>query len=398
MLGCGRRLLGWRRELEMATDIAPVPRFRRQGGRVKEIETVGELLFWSYANLAAASVAETRGLTEYDTTCWMVRAKLFKGLLHGTMKLGTLFADVREMPSDRCAYCGSGPPPKLHGDHLIPRSRGGPESGDNLVWACRPCNSSKCARDLLEWYATRDAVPPLLVMKRYLKLAISEALALGVMEALLADKPAVTFSIGCVPTYYPLAGDAVDDEDGDEEERGPPSPADSSRREVFTIGQRGIHSPASLLELLTVLEISHVVDLRDKPPSRGAWSQTDLSVLLGSRLLAHPRGADPAPTIAALSGRILVLGTVKDPWLAEGRQDFGDRHPEWEVVHIHHIRHEASPIGEAQCIAHSELAAALRDRAAQEFRFHRVEAYPRSATLERPGVEARADSESGADS
>ncbi|WP_080681919.1 HNH endonuclease [Sorangium cellulosum] len=60
------------------------------------------------------------------------------------------------MPSDRCVYCGTTPPPKLHGDHLIPRHRGGPESGDNLVWACRSCNSSKNARDLLDVGRERD--------------------------------------------------------------------------------------------------------------------------------------------------------------------------------------------------------------------------------------------------
>ncbi|WP_437335396.1 HNH endonuclease [Sorangium sp. So ce394] len=58
----------------------------------------------------------------------MIRARLFKGLRAGTMKVGSLFADVRDMPSDRCVYCGTTPPPKLHGDHLIPRHRGGPES------------------------------------------------------------------------------------------------------------------------------------------------------------------------------------------------------------------------------------------------------------------------------
>ena len=35
-------------------------------------------------------------------------------------------------------------------DHLIPIKKGGANSGENLVWACRTCNSSKCATDALD--------------------------------------------------------------------------------------------------------------------------------------------------------------------------------------------------------------------------------------------------------
>lgn len=93
----------------------PLRRFISRAGRDVEIETVGELLYWSYANLAAADVAEANGLERYDTRCWMIRAKLFKGLRMGTMKLGTLFADVREMPSDHCVYCGATPVQRMPG-------------------------------------------------------------------------------------------------------------------------------------------------------------------------------------------------------------------------------------------------------------------------------------------
>ncbi|MFO0588124.1 MAG: hypothetical protein U0441_11320 [Polyangiaceae bacterium] len=55
------------------------------------IETVGDLLHWSYANLAAATAAEQRGIAKHDKLSWMIRARLFKGLRGGTMKVGTLF-------------------------------------------------------------------------------------------------------------------------------------------------------------------------------------------------------------------------------------------------------------------------------------------------------------------
>lgn len=42
----------------------------------------------------------------------------------------------------KCAYCGRGDLP-LTIDHVIPKSKGGDESWDNLVAACLPCNNKK---------------------------------------------------------------------------------------------------------------------------------------------------------------------------------------------------------------------------------------------------------------
>lgn len=45
----------------------------------------------------------------------------------------------------RCQYCGSA---AENIDHVIPRSKGGPHAWDNVVAACRPCNSRKRDRML----------------------------------------------------------------------------------------------------------------------------------------------------------------------------------------------------------------------------------------------------------
>lgn len=42
----------------------------------------------------------------------------------------------------KCAYCGRGDLP-LTIDHVIPKSKGGDESWENLVAACLPCNNRK---------------------------------------------------------------------------------------------------------------------------------------------------------------------------------------------------------------------------------------------------------------
>lgn len=51
---------------------------------------------------------------------------------------------------DACIYCGDTEGP-FHMDHVVPRSRGGPDLPDNLAKACARCNSEKS--DLLpsEW-------------------------------------------------------------------------------------------------------------------------------------------------------------------------------------------------------------------------------------------------------
>lgn len=44
----------------------------------------------------------------------------------------------------RCRYCGAqAPAAELEVDHVVPRSRGGPDTLANLVTACIPCNRGK---------------------------------------------------------------------------------------------------------------------------------------------------------------------------------------------------------------------------------------------------------------
>jgi 5-methylcytosine-specific restriction endonuclease McrA len=56
----------------------------------------------------------------------------------------------------RCQYCDQ---PAENIDHVIPRSRGGTHSWDNVVAACRPCNARKMDR-LLHETSMRLRRPP----------------------------------------------------------------------------------------------------------------------------------------------------------------------------------------------------------------------------------------------
>ena len=124
-----------------------------------KITTLGEKLFWSYANLAKAHSAVAKGAESYGRTPYMIRAKLFKGLCDGTMNVGSLIEEDRLKMSlpKACAYCGE--TERLTLDHLMPKTLGGPETGDNIVWACRGCNSGKQGKDLLRWYEAKRGVP-----------------------------------------------------------------------------------------------------------------------------------------------------------------------------------------------------------------------------------------------
>ena len=57
--------------------------------------------------------------------------------------------EVFERDNHACQYCGS--TERLSLDHVVPWSRGGKDSVQNLVTACRSCNSKKNARTPEEW-------------------------------------------------------------------------------------------------------------------------------------------------------------------------------------------------------------------------------------------------------
>ncbi len=169
-----------------------------------EITTVGELLYWSYANLAMAHAAVIAKDDNYSRKHFIIRARLYSGLRKQTMHVGSISEDERlkMVLPQTCCYCGSGT--FLSVDHLIPTKRGGPDRGDNLVWACRSCNSSKGARDALEWLSSQNQFPPLLLLRRYLKLALEMTHERKLINVLLPDAPELPFCLAAVPQAYPL--------------------------------------------------------------------------------------------------------------------------------------------------------------------------------------------------
>lgn len=60
-----------------------------------------------------------------------------------------LYNEVMMLDNFTCVYCGRRTP-DVEADHLIPKSRGGPDILHNLVAACPQCNRRKGDRQLHE--------------------------------------------------------------------------------------------------------------------------------------------------------------------------------------------------------------------------------------------------------
>ena len=172
-----------------------------------KITTVRESLYWSYANLAMACAAVDENAKKYGKGHFIIRSRLHSGLKNGTMNVRSLTHDdqLKLKMRQACSYCGS--QENLSMDHLIPKERGGPESADNIVWACRFCNSSKGPTDLLDWMQKQDRFPPLLLLRRYLKLAIAFCESKDIMNEPLAKAESLPyelpFNLHAIPHSYP---------------------------------------------------------------------------------------------------------------------------------------------------------------------------------------------------
>ena len=168
-------------------------------------DTVREQIALSYANLARAHAALKDGVSKYGKVHHIIRSRLYHGLLSGKLSMKSLYDDERlKMTAPQaCYYCGR--TSKLVVDHLIPRIRGGPDESDNLIWACRSCNSSKQGRDMLVWSAAKGFFPSVLLLRRYLKIVARFCEEKGYMDMELyrcegADMP---FDVNLLPTKLP---------------------------------------------------------------------------------------------------------------------------------------------------------------------------------------------------
>lgn len=167
--------------------------------------TVGEQISWSYANLARAHAALESGATTYKVVHHVIRNKIYYGLTSGKISMRSLYDDerIKMTAPQACYYCGA--KSHLTVDHLIPRIRSGPDEADNLIWACRACNSSKGGKDLLAWSTAKGVFPSVLLLRRYLKIVARfceqhSLVDTPLDDVVVADMP---FDLRLLPTKFP---------------------------------------------------------------------------------------------------------------------------------------------------------------------------------------------------
>jgi hypothetical protein len=128
------------------------------------VRTICDLIYWQYAKI----ISESSGAGKKNYAFVMDR---FKKLQAGEIEwAGSIREYIRERDlPNQCIYCKS-----MNGlcyDHLIARSRNGPDVPDNLVLACKACNSSKGDKGVYEWYKlNRRYDIPRIAEGKYLKL------------------------------------------------------------------------------------------------------------------------------------------------------------------------------------------------------------------------------------
>ncbi|MCO5104950.1 MAG: HNH endonuclease [Burkholderiaceae bacterium] len=159
-------------------------------------KTVFEIIMYEYAKLIADRAIEKRSTlapaARTSRSYWSFVAHTYHKLAAENMSPSSVLRENQILVTggNQCAYCGT-TGVALHWEHIIPVSRNGPNTIDNMVLSCAPCNLEKGARNPLEWFAAKGLGSneiPRLVMGKLLKVVLEKHRACGT-ENLLEYPP-----------------------------------------------------------------------------------------------------------------------------------------------------------------------------------------------------------------
>lgn len=144
------------------------------------VKTIREEILYEYAKLISRSA--------YGALQRAFITERFQKLRDGKITIsGTMreWEREQELPK-QCVYCGS--TAELTTDHLIPRTRGGADSADNTVLACRSCNISRGDKGVFEWLGLKEKDKlHRLVAGKYLKQLLSLHERAGTLDVAKQD-------------------------------------------------------------------------------------------------------------------------------------------------------------------------------------------------------------------
>jgi hypothetical protein len=145
--------------------------------KARTFSTVRKLIYWEYAKIISGGAVGDRLNYRFINFA-------FRKLVDGKLTPSSILRENQHLFAlgDVCAYCGAHG--KLHWEHIIPVSRGGPDSIDNMVRACARCNSSKGTRDPYQWYIEENKGEiPRIVMGKFLKLVFDEYARFNLLDS-----------------------------------------------------------------------------------------------------------------------------------------------------------------------------------------------------------------------
>lgn len=145
------------------------------------IKTIRDLIFYQYAKIIADSVGiKKHNRNEYYAFVIDRVNKLRSGDINMSATTRELKRQILSLDKV-CEYCGCAG--DLSWDHIIPKSKDGPDTAENLILSCKPCNSSKGSKGLYAWYGLkRKDELPRIVAGKYLKLLFDLHAAQGTLE------------------------------------------------------------------------------------------------------------------------------------------------------------------------------------------------------------------------
>ena len=144
--------------------------------------TVFEIIIYEYAKLIADRAIENRSdlapATRKSRAYWSFVGYAYHKLVKQSISPSSVLHENQMLVigGNQCAYCGT-MEGRLEWEHIIPASRNGPNTIDNMVLSCSSCNMEKGARNPLEWFSAKgldSGAIPRLVMGKFLKIVLEE--------------------------------------------------------------------------------------------------------------------------------------------------------------------------------------------------------------------------------